>query len=130
MDQGSRQWDPLSPFFFLIVFEGFNVLKKKFVVTTLRKANIIIHLQSEDDTMIISGKKWSNMWIINKKFLLLKVMSDLKVNFHKSLIEHINFSQKYIVEVTNILNYSLGSLPLNYRGFPIEENSNRKDTSN
>lgn len=100
------------------------------MVTNLRKANTIIHLQSADDTMIISGKKWSNMWIINENFILLKVMSDLKVSFHKSLIEHINFSQKYIVEVTNILNYSLGSLPLNYRGFPIEENSNRKDTSN
>ncbi|MCI82897.1 RNA-directed DNA polymerase (Reverse transcriptase), partial [Trifolium medium] len=61
MERGPRQGDPLSPFLFLILAEGFNVLMNKAVEDMeftgygvgMDEDLIISHLQFADDTIII-----------------------------------------------------------------------------
>lgn len=65
MTRGLRQGDPLSPFLFLIVAKGFNLLMKgaieaeKYVGYKFDNGEEqSTHLQYADDTLIIRGKSW------------------------------------------------------------------------
>ncbi|XP_058727023.1 uncharacterized protein LOC131598440 [Vicia villosa] len=135
MGRGLRQGDPLAPFLFLIVAEGFSQLMKKAVDTGRffgykfdGGEKRFFHLQYADDTMIISEKRWSNIRTLKAILLLFETMSGLKVNFQKSSITGINVSQDWIIEAANILHCKVGAVPFTYLGLPIGANPNRKDT--
>ncbi|XP_045802189.1 uncharacterized protein LOC123895742 [Trifolium pratense] len=69
MERALRQGDPLSPFLFLLVAEGLNVLISKAVFDKSflgygvgRAENVTLsHLQFADDTLIIGRKCWDNI---------------------------------------------------------------------
>ncbi|XP_058764714.1 uncharacterized protein LOC131638187 [Vicia villosa] len=137
MGRGLRQGDPLSPFLFLIVAEGFSQLMKKAVDSGRfigykfeAGEKRFSHLQYADDTMIISEKRWTNIRTIQAILLLFESLSGLKVNFQKSSIIGINISQNWITEAAKILRCRLGSIPFMYLGLPIGANPNRKETWN
>lgn len=62
---------------------------------------------------------------MKENFLLFRLKSRLKVNFHKSLFVRLNISQSLLEEVVDALNCRVGSTPFKYHGLPIEANPNR-----
>ncbi|MCH92362.1 LINE-1 reverse transcriptase like, partial [Trifolium medium] len=85
MERGLRQADPLSPFLFLMVAEGFNVLMSKAVEDREfvgygiggDEALYISHLQFADDTIIIGRKSWSNIFAMKAILQLNELISGM-----------------------------------------------------
>ncbi|PNX72998.1 cysteine-rich receptor-like protein kinase [Trifolium pratense] len=135
MGRGLRQGDPLSPFLFIIISEGFNILMKKavessrFIGYKFEGGDVCFsHLQYADDTLIIGRKGWGNIRIMKANLLLLQLMSGLKVNFNKSMLVGINICQCWLEEAASILNCKVGCLPFKYLGLPIDANPRRVST--
>ena len=133
IERGLRQGDPLSPFLFLLVVEGFNVLMKSVVGAQLfngygigRGIDVrLTHLQFADDTLIIEEKRWLNVHSMRAVLLLFEEVSGLKVNFHKSMLTGVNITESWLKEAALVLNCRKGSLPVIYLGLPIGGDSRK-----
>ncbi|GAU51064.1 hypothetical protein TSUD_300060 [Trifolium subterraneum] len=127
MERGLRQGDPLSPFLFLMVAEGFNILMSKVVADgefvgygVGRNEDLAIsHLQFADDTLIIGKRSWSNIFSMKATLHLFELISGLKVNFHKSELIGINVKSSWLKEAASALNCKVGVFPTRYLGLPI-----------
>jgi hypothetical protein len=127
--RGLRQGDPLSPFLFLIVAEGFNALIKQakeehlFTGIPIGSERIVVsHLQFADDTLLFCQNSDSNIWAIKSMLRLFELASGLKVNFHKSQVLLLNVDIARQEEVAHFLGCRLGVLPFLYLGLPIGAN--------
>lgn len=81
----------------------------------------ITHLQYADDTMImVEGTKLD---IINLKFLLLcfEAMSGLKINFDKSEVVVMGYSEADSRRIADNLNCRLTEFPITYLGIPVRD---------
>nr|KYP67311.1 hypothetical protein KK1_013638 [Cajanus cajan] len=114
--RGLRQGDPLAPFLFLIVAEGFHALMAKAVEFQVfvgyeagQEAVLVSHLQYADDTLVIGEASLQNIWAIKAIFQLFKVVAGLKVNFHKSKLYGINVDRELLDGMTLFLNCTVGS---------------------
>jgi hypothetical protein len=47
---------------------------------------VVSHLQFADDTLFLGVKSWVNVHAMRAVLLLLEAMSELKVNFNKSMM--------------------------------------------
>jgi hypothetical protein len=126
--RGLRQGDPLSPLLLNLVVDALSVLLDKGV----EKGHIsdvlgdlvpggISHIQYVDDTVItIDG---SNRSILNLKLIIyyFEWMSRLKIYFHKSKVFVFGAVQQERERMANMLNCSLGTLPMKYLGIPISD---------
>jgi hypothetical protein len=127
MERGLRQGDPLSPFLFLMVAEGFNCLMSKAVMDKeflgygvgSDEELTISHLQFADDTLVIGKRRWSNIFTLKANLQLFELISGLKVNFYKSELIGINIEESWLKDAASALNCKVGSLPFNYLGLPI-----------
>ncbi|PNY15474.1 ribonuclease H [Trifolium pratense] len=136
MERGLCQGDPLSPFLFLLVAEGFNVLMNKAVeVRNFQGYCVgsdedisISHLQFADDTLIIGKKCWSNILAMKAILQLFELISGLRVNFHKSELIGINVSLSWLQDAAKSLNCKVGSLPTKYLGLPIGGDPRKSQT--
>jgi len=126
-EQGLRQGDPLSPFLFLIAAEGLNVMMNVLVEVGFFSsykvgANnhvSITHLQFVDDTLLIGDRSGANIRALKVVLLLFEATSDLKVNFHKSMLVGVNIHDSWLAEAASVLNCKLGKDPFHYLGLPI-----------
>jgi len=127
-ERGLRQGDPLSPFLFLIVAEGLNVMMNALVEAGLFSgykvdANnnhvSITHLQFADNTLLIGDRSWTNVRALKALPLLFEATSSLKVNFHKSMLVDVNIHDSWLAEATSVLHCKLGRVPFLYLGLPI-----------
>lgn len=132
MKRGLRQRDPLSPFSISYVAEGFHVLVEKMLdLEKFRgfkfdnQSDQISHLQYTDDTLIIGAKSWYNVRTIKADFKLFEMISNLKVDFHKSLLVGINISHDWLEVASKALNCQCESSPSVYLGLPIGANPRR-----
>lgn len=126
LEKGLRQGDPLSPFLFLIVAEGFSLLMRKatelnfFQPALIGNDNIkISHLQFADDTIIMGEAALENVSILRSILCLTELLSGLRVNFDKSCFFGINIQESRIYEMANLLGCAVGSLPINYLGIKV-----------
>ncbi|KAK2400530.1 hypothetical protein QL285_050224 [Trifolium repens] len=134
-ERGLQQRDPLSPFLFLIVAEGLNAMMSAAVELGLFAGfqvgyNLLFmsHLQFADDTLIIVEKSWANIRTIKIVLLHFELMSDLKVNFHKSLLVGVNVTDSWLEEASSGLYNRGGIVPFMYFDILIGSNLCRMES--
>lgn len=129
--RGLRQGDPLSPFLFLIVAEGLNLMLKEVVGIGCYEGYkvgdlSITHLQFADDTLLVGEKSSMNIWSIKAVLQLFQSISGLKVNFYKSRLIGVNVEERWLEEAASFLNCKIGVLPFIYLGLPIGADGRKK----
>ncbi|XP_057808482.1 uncharacterized protein LOC131022959 [Salvia miltiorrhiza] len=132
LERGLRQGDPLSPFLFLIVAEGLNLLVERAIhkgclepVSIGREEVRISHLQYADDTMFVVTEKRDNAWAIKCILKLFELLSGLSVNFDKSCIVGVGTSESVCRDLANTLKCQVGEMPINYLGIKIGKSLSR-----
>jgi len=135
MQRGLRQGDPLSPFLFLLIAEGLNVMMKSVVDNNLytgygvglSNSVVVSHLQFADDMLLLGEKSWANVRALRAVLNLFADMFGLKVNFHKTLLVGINIGDSWLTEATSILNCKVDKIPFMYLGLSIGGDPQRLD---
>jgi hypothetical protein len=135
IQRGLKQGDPLAPFLFLLVAEGFGGAMKRAVEINLfngfyvtSDGPCISHLQYADDTLCISDASINNLWTLKAILRGFELASGLKVNFWKSCLMGINVSDNFMEMACNFLNCIQGSFPFKYLGLPVGANPRRLST--
>ncbi|XP_071704175.1 uncharacterized protein [Rutidosis leptorrhynchoides] len=124
--RGIRQGDPISPFLYIIVAEGLNILVKRALANghlqglNIEHDNLIItHLQYADDTIFFGEWNKRNAKYISKLLKCFKNILSLKVNFRKSKLYGIGTSMTETEQMAYYIKCSAGSTPFTYLGLPI-----------
>jgi hypothetical protein len=68
------------------------------------------HLQFDDDTLIVSEKSWANIRAIKALLILFEIVSELKVNFCKSLLVDVNVDDNWLFDASTVMNCKSGHL--------------------
>ncbi|MCI35130.1 RNA-directed DNA polymerase (Reverse transcriptase), partial [Trifolium medium] len=130
-----KQGDPLAPFLFLLVAEGFGGAMKRAVDSNLFKGfNIrpngpsISHLQYADDTLCIGEASVDNLWAMKAILRGFELTSGLKVNFWKSCLMGVNVGDNFMDTACTFLNCIQGGVPFKYLGLPVGANPRRLST--
>jgi hypothetical protein len=133
--RGLKQEDPLAPFLFLLVAEGFAGLMRSAVEKDLFKGFsvgseglVISHLQYADDTLCIGEATTENLWTLKAILRGFELASGLKVNFRKSCLIGVNVHNSFMESACNFLNCKHGSIPFWYLGLPVGANPKRIST--
>jgi hypothetical protein len=123
IQRGLKQGDPLAPFLFLLVAEGFAGLMRSAVEKNLFKGfgvgpeNLIVtHLQYADDTLCVGEATIENLWTLKAILRGFELASGLKVNFSKSSLMGVNVLNLFMDMACNFLNCKRGALPFVYLG--------------
>jgi hypothetical protein len=132
IQRGLKQGDPLAPFLFLLVAEGFGGVMKKAVEENLFKGFqiggdglMISHLQYADDTLCIGEASIQNLWTIKSILRGFHLASGLKVNFGKSCLMGVNVRPDFVELACMFLNCRFGEVPFKYLGLPVGANPRR-----
>jgi hypothetical protein len=135
IQRGLKQGDPLAPFLFLPVVEGFSGVMRRAVDVELfkgfsfgREEVVISHLQYADDTLCIGEASISNLWALKAILRGFEMASGLKVNFWKSGLLGVNVSSDFMAMASTFLNCRLEVIPFKYLGLPIGANPKSSST--
>jgi hypothetical protein len=135
IQRGLKQGDPLAPFLFLLVAEGFAGLMRSAVEKNHFKGFKvgsgglqISHLQYADDTLCIGEATVDNIWTLKAILRGFELASGLKVNFWKSCLMGLNVPLGFMEWACNFLNCKRGSFPFYYLGLPVGANPRRGST--
>ncbi|MCH96040.1 RNA-directed DNA polymerase (Reverse transcriptase), partial [Trifolium medium] len=132
IQRGLKQGDPLAPFLFLLVAEGFAGLMRSAVDKNLFKGFgvgseglVVSHLQYADDTLCIGEATMDNLWALKAILRGFELASGLKVNFWKSCLIGVNVTTHFMDMACNFLNCKQGVIPFGYLGLPVGANPRR-----
>lgn len=135
LERGLRQGDPLSPFLFLIIAEGLNILVSKAVQIEMfealdmgREKVKVVLLQYADDTIFTCTGKMENVLVIKDILRNFELLSGLKVNFNKCSLVGLNTSREIIQQMADALGCEVGQVPFSYLGLKVGIN-HRRDSS-
>jgi len=124
-----KQGDPLAPFLFLLVAEGFSGLMRNAVSVNLFKGFdfgggdlVVSRLQYADDTLCIGKPSVQNLWTMKSVLRGFEMASGLKIYFSKSPLIGVNVSEEFMAMASNFLNCRVGGLPFKYLGLPVGAN--------
>lgn len=124
--RGLRQGDPLSPLLFNLVADALGVMLDKAVDKGHIKGVLdyliprgVSHIQYANDTVILIDAKEESVRNLKLILYCLEWMTGLKINFHKSEVFVYGTTQSEKELFANMLNCSLGELPLKYLGIPV-----------
>jgi hypothetical protein len=135
IQRGLKQGDPLAPFLFLLVAEGFSGLMRNAVELNLFEGFkiggnglVVSHLQYADDTLCIDKATVENLWTMKALLRGFEMASGLKINFSKSSLIGVNIPEDFMAMACSFLSCSEGSLPFKYLGLPVGANPKRMST--
>jgi len=135
IQRGLKQGDPLAPFLFLLVAEGFSGLMRNVVDRNMfkgfevkRGGVTLSHLQYADDTLCIGEASVENLWTLKALLRGFELVSGLKVNFHKSCLIGVNVPTDFMDMASSFLNCRKGTVPFMYLGLPVGANPRRVET--
>lgn len=114
LERGLRQGDPLSPFLFLIVADGLNILTKRAVQAGLlkpfevgRDKLQITHFQYVDDIVFaVEGSK-ENALALKWMLKILELLSGIEVKFEKSFAFGFNIDEGQVGEMEGFWDVAL-----------------------
>ncbi|MCH95123.1 LINE-1 reverse transcriptase like, partial [Trifolium medium] len=112
IQRGLKQGDPLAPFLFLLVAEGFAGLMRSAV----------------DKNLFKGEASMENMWTLKAILRGFELASGLKVNFWKSCLIGVNVPSQFMESACHFLNCKRGSIPFSYLGLPVGANPRRSST--
>lgn len=124
--QGIRQGDPLSPFLFVILMEGLSRLicraKEEGKIKGLQPLPSIpttTRQQFVDDTMLHGSPTTKEALGFKKILKLFSEASSMEINLSKSTIFFFNTHLVVQKNLSRILGFRRGNLPLKYLGAPL-----------
>ncbi|XP_060216801.1 uncharacterized protein LOC132644239 [Lycium barbarum] len=120
--RGLKQWDLMSPYFFVIVMEylvrcmGTLQTEPDFNYHPRCKKLGITHLCLADDLIMFAGGNKPLVSLIKEKFLQFSAASSLKTNMSKSQVYFGGVTMQKQQGILGILGYELGELRFKYLG--------------
>ncbi|KAJ9536724.1 hypothetical protein OSB04_un000109 [Centaurea solstitialis] len=124
--RGLRQGDPISPYLFTIVMEGFSRLLKKCIDEAVGFgyhegcADLhITHLCFADDLFVFTRGDLASVEVIKKALELFRVASGLEPNLSKSEVFFCNVCPEDRNVILNYLPLQTGTFPIRYLGIPL-----------
>ncbi|KAJ9552677.1 hypothetical protein OSB04_016722 [Centaurea solstitialis] len=124
--RGIRQGDPLSPYLFTLVMEGFSMLFKQCIEEA---GNFgfhlgcqdfgISHLCFADDLFVFTRGDVASVEILKKALSLFATHSGLSPNLQKSDVFFGNVAADEKEAILHCLPFRLGSFPIRYLGVPL-----------
>ena len=130
-----KQGDPLAPFLFLLVAEGFSGLMSNAVKRNLFQGfevksggTAISHLQYVDDTFCIGVPTVKNLWTLKALLRGFEMASGWKVNLHKSSLIGVNVSREFMEVTCGFLHCRERSIRFKYLGLPVGANPKKVST--
>lgn len=106
--------------FLVLVMEGLNGIMKKAVTERVFRGVEVEEevsfniLQFPDDTILMGGGCWSNLWCIKSILRSFELVSRLKVNFFKSKLYGVNLNTGFLQSTSFFLNCFIDFLPFKF----------------
>ncbi|KAJ9535927.1 hypothetical protein OSB04_un000907 [Centaurea solstitialis] len=124
--RGIRQGDPLSPYLFTLVMEGFSMILKE----CIREASSfgyhpgceeldITHLCFADDLFVFSSGNVGSVDILKQALQLFSAKSGLSPSLEKSEVFFGNVEPQVQEAIVHSLSFKPGTFPIRYLGVPL-----------
>ncbi|XP_016185821.1 uncharacterized protein LOC107627507 [Arachis ipaensis] len=129
MERGLRQSNPLSPFLFVLVVDVLNrmieeaVRNGQILSLLVGRDNIeLSHLQFADDTILFCPSEEETVRNYKRLLRCSEIMSGLSINFEKSNLIPVNYSQEWVNRMCQPLGCQEVALPVRYLGISLGAN--------
>ncbi|KAJ9536472.1 hypothetical protein OSB04_un000353 [Centaurea solstitialis] len=125
-ERGIRQGDPLSPYLFTLIMEGFSMIFKRCIQEAADfgyhpgcEGIELTHLCFADDLFVFTAGDVASVEILKKALSLFGSCSGLAPNLLKSDIFFGNVPDHDRSAILNCLSFRMGNFPIRYLGVPL-----------